>query len=80
VKKIVGEMWPGVSVSPFISRGATDSRYLRAAGIASYGMDPMPVTESEGRRAHGVDERIPAPSLRTGLEFMHRLVLALAAK
>jgi acetylornithine deacetylase/succinyl-diaminopimelate desuccinylase-like protein len=80
VKKIVAEMWPGVSVTPFLSRGATDSRYLRAAGIASYGMDPMPVTESEGRRAHGVDERIPATSLRTGLEFMHRLVLALAAK
>jgi acetylornithine deacetylase/succinyl-diaminopimelate desuccinylase-like protein len=80
VKKIVSQMWPGVAVSPFISRGATDSRYLRAAGIAAYGMDPMPVSESEGRRTHGVDERIPVTSLRTGVEFLHRLVLELAAK
>jgi acetylornithine deacetylase/succinyl-diaminopimelate desuccinylase-like protein len=80
VKKVVGQMWPGVAVSPFLSRGATDSRFLRTAGIAAYGLDPMPVTETEGRRAHGVDERIPATSLRVGVEFLYRLALELAAR
>jgi acetylornithine deacetylase/succinyl-diaminopimelate desuccinylase-like protein len=27
---------------------------------------------------HGIDERVPATSFRTGVEFMHRLVLELA--
>jgi acetylornithine deacetylase/succinyl-diaminopimelate desuccinylase-like protein len=80
VRKVVGQMWPGVPVTPFLSRGATDSRFLRQAGILAYGIDPLPVTEAEGRRAHGVDERIPVASLRTGAEFLYRLVIELAAK
>jgi acetylornithine deacetylase/succinyl-diaminopimelate desuccinylase-like protein len=80
VKRVVAHFWPGVPVAPFLSRGATDSRHLRAAGIPAYGMDPLPVTEAEGRRAHGVDERVPTASFRTGVEFFHALVLDLAAR
>jgi acetylornithine deacetylase/succinyl-diaminopimelate desuccinylase-like protein len=72
-------MWPGAPVIPTRSRGATDSRFLRGAGIPAYGIRPMPSTEEDSRRAHGVDERIPAGSLRQGVEFLHRLVLELAA-
>ena len=80
IAKIAEEMWPGVLVIPSMSRGATDSRFLRQAGIASYGIRPYGNTEDDARRAHGVDERIPANSLRMGIEYMHRLVLELAAK
>jgi acetylornithine deacetylase/succinyl-diaminopimelate desuccinylase-like protein len=79
VRKIVGEAWPSAPVIPVLSLGATDSRFLRAAGIPSYGLNPIALTEEDGRRAHGVDERIPIASLRPGLEFFHRLVLELAA-
>jgi acetylornithine deacetylase/succinyl-diaminopimelate desuccinylase-like protein len=79
IRAVVGALWPGVPVVPFMSRGATDSRHLRAAGVAAYGLGPIAMTEADARRAHGVDERIPVASLRTGVEFLHRLVLALAA-
>src|SRR5262249_36298379 len=43
-------------VVPYMSRGATDSAYLRQKGIAVYG---VPVFSRDGEsRAHGNDERI----------------------
>jgi len=74
------QMWPGLPIVPFMSRSATDSRFLRAHGVAAYGIEPIPLTDPDSRRTHGIDERIPADGLRTGIEFLHRLVLALAAK
>ncbi|MBI4346433.1 MAG: M20/M25/M40 family metallo-hydrolase [Elusimicrobia bacterium] len=79
LRKVIGELYPGVPLIPTVSRGATDSRHLRAAGIPSYGIHPIAMTESDGERAHGIDERIPAGGLRQGLEFFHKLVLELAA-
>lgn len=79
IRKVAQGMWPGLPIIPSMSRGATDSRYLREAGIPSYGIHPVALTEEDGRRAHGIDERIPASSLRSGVEFLHKLVLELAA-
>ena len=73
-------MWPGIPVIPFMSRGATDSRFLRARGIAAYGISPIAVAEADESRAHGVDERIPAASLRPAVEFLYRLVVAIAGQ
>lgn len=78
IRAIVGEMWPGAPIVPFMSRGATDSRFLRDAGIPSYGISPIAMTEADARRAHGIDERIPEASLRSGFEFLYRVVRALA--
>jgi acetylornithine deacetylase/succinyl-diaminopimelate desuccinylase-like protein len=79
VRALVEETWPGVPVVPYMSRGATDSRFLRARGYAAYGMNPIGVTEADERRSHGIDERIPAASLRRGVELLYRLVVKLAA-
>jgi acetylornithine deacetylase/succinyl-diaminopimelate desuccinylase-like protein len=62
-----------------MSRGATDSRYLRARGMAAYGINSIAIAEADARRAHGIDERIPAASLRPAVEFLYRLVLEIAA-
>ena len=78
VEKIAQEMWPGAPVIPAMFGGATDSRYLRAKGIAAYGLNPIAMLKSDSRRAHGIDERIPLASIRPGLEFLHRLVSELA--
>jgi acetylornithine deacetylase/succinyl-diaminopimelate desuccinylase-like protein len=78
IKTVAGQQWGAVPVIPFMSRGATDSRFLRKRGTLSYGLRPYPMTEEDGRRHHGVDERIPAASVRPGVEFLYRLVVALA--
>ncbi|MEO2167502.1 MAG: M20/M25/M40 family metallo-hydrolase [bacterium] len=78
IRTIAETMWPGIEIIPFMSRGATDSRFLRAAGIPAYGISPIAIGEEDGRRAHGIDERIPAASLEPGVEFLYRLVVELA--
>jgi acetylornithine deacetylase/succinyl-diaminopimelate desuccinylase-like protein len=80
IAKVAQAMWPGLPIVPFMSRGATDSRFLRAHGVAAYGISPIPLRDDDARREHGVDERIPDWSLRTGVEFLHRLVVEIAAK
>ena len=47
-------------------------------GMLAYGVGLAPNTEQDGRRAHGIDERIPAAWLRPGLDFFDRLVRTLA--
>ena len=79
IRRVLDTTSPGVPIVPFMSRGATDSRFLRAAGIAAYGFSTIATSEADARRAHGVDERIPLASVRPGIEFLHRLVLDLAA-
>lgn len=80
IRAVVEQMWPGLPIVPFMSRGATDSRFLRAKGIDAYGINPIALGENDESRMHGIDERIPAASLEPGLEFLYRLVLELAAK
>jgi acetylornithine deacetylase/succinyl-diaminopimelate desuccinylase-like protein len=80
VRNVAAKTWPKAPVIPILALGATDSRFLRAQGIPAYGLNPIALTESDGRRAHGVDERIPVASLRPAIEFMHGLVLELAAE
>ena len=79
VRKTAAAMWPGKPIVPLLSLGATDSRFVRAQGIAAYGLNPIALSEGDARRAHGIDERIPIASLRPGLEFFYRLVNELAA-
>ena len=78
IRKIAAATWPGILIVPAISTGATDSRFLRAAGIPSFGISPIPASEQDDRRAHGIDERIPTSGLKTGVEFYYKLLLELA--
>jgi acetylornithine deacetylase/succinyl-diaminopimelate desuccinylase-like protein len=80
VRIVAGEIWPSAPIVPLFALGATDSRFLRAHGIPAYGLNPIALTESDARRAHGVDERIPLASLRPAIEFFYRVVLELAAE
>ena len=67
----------GTIVIPTMGTGATDSRWLRAAGIPSYGVSGLFLGES---RAHGRDERIGVDDLYAGRRFLHRLIKELATQ
>jgi acetylornithine deacetylase/succinyl-diaminopimelate desuccinylase-like protein len=78
VEKVTGELWPGVRVIPSMGTGATDSKYLRAAGIRAYGTSGIFRTVDDIRE-HGRDERIPVRALYESQEYLYRLVKALAS-
>jgi len=61
-----------------MSTGATDSRFLRSAGIPAYGHSGL-ASEPGDNRAHGKDERLAVKSFYDGLEYQSRLVKALAS-
>jgi acetylornithine deacetylase/succinyl-diaminopimelate desuccinylase-like protein len=78
VESVTSAMWPGIPVVPTMSTGATDSRFLRTAGIAAYGTSGM-FSDIDDVRAHGRDERLPVRSLYDGQEYLYRLTKALAS-
>ncbi|HKC99264.1 MAG TPA: M20/M25/M40 family metallo-hydrolase [Methylomirabilota bacterium] len=79
VERVTQAMWPGVPVVPIMATGATDSRYLRAAGIPAYGTSGM-FGDVDDIRAHGRDERMLVQSLYEGQEYLYRLVKALSSR
>jgi acetylornithine deacetylase/succinyl-diaminopimelate desuccinylase-like protein len=75
IETITRQMWPGVPVVPVMSTGATDSLYLRNAGIPIYGTSGI-FGDIDDSRAHGKDERISVKSFYDGQEYLYRLVKA----
>lgn len=77
IEQVTAGMWPGLPVLPIMSTGATDSLYVRNAGIAAYGTSGI-FYDIDDNRAHGRDERIRVRSLYEGQEYLYRLVRRLA--
>jgi acetylornithine deacetylase/succinyl-diaminopimelate desuccinylase-like protein len=77
VEALTNEMWPGVTVIPSMSTGATDSRFMRNLGMPVYGVSGL-FTDPADYRIHGLDERITQKALYEGREFMYQLVKRLA--
>ena len=73
VRAVAEGIWPGVAIVPTMSPGATDGRYLNAAGVPTYGISGM-FHDAEGSHAHGLNERIRVKSLLDGRQFLYALV------
>jgi acetylornithine deacetylase/succinyl-diaminopimelate desuccinylase-like protein len=75
------ERWPGAVVYSGMLVGASDSKFLRGAGIRTYGVHTQPVSlleDSTGHTAHGPDERVPTKWLDDGVRFLRDVVLLLS--
>lgn len=73
VEKLAAEFWPGVPVLPILQPGATDGQFLNAAGIPTYGFEPVFVGPDLGN-IHGLNEYVSVESLLQGREFLYRLI------
>jgi acetylornithine deacetylase/succinyl-diaminopimelate desuccinylase-like protein len=73
VTELTGKMWGNIPVIPTMSTGATDSHWLREAGIPSYGVSGIFSLPGE-TNAHGRDEKLRVKSFYDGLEFLDQLV------
>ena len=73
VQKLAAEFFPGVPVLPILQPGATDGEFLNAAGIPTYGIEPLFVGADLGH-IHGLNEYVGVKSLLDCREFLYRLI------
>ncbi|ABY23784.1 peptidase M20/M25/M40 family [Renibacterium salmoninarum ATCC 33209] len=67
---------PGAKVLPYTLSGGTDNKALSKLGITGYGFAPLqlPLDLDFPAMFHGVDEWVPADSLRFGVRVLDRLL------
>ncbi len=70
---------PRALVLPYMSRGATDGSFLRAKGMAVYGV-PIFLREGGESRAHGNDERLSPENLAAGTDLLWKIVVRVAGQ
>jgi acetylornithine deacetylase/succinyl-diaminopimelate desuccinylase-like protein len=70
-------LWPGVPAVPMMVMGGTDGRYLRSAGIPTYGVQGI-FYGRDDIRFHGRDERVRVRSFYEAQTFLYELVKRLA--
>lgn len=77
VESAAAGVWGHLPIMPVMDTGASDGRYLRAAGIPTYGISGV-FLDIDNRRAHGKDERVRTQDFYDGVEFNYKLMQALA--
>jgi acetylornithine deacetylase/succinyl-diaminopimelate desuccinylase-like protein len=73
VEAVAREFWPGVPILPVLQPAGTDGKFLNAAGIPTYGIEPIFVGPDLGN-VHGLNEHVGVTALLEGREFLYRLV------
>ena len=80
MERVATTIYPGATVFPSMSTGASDQAQLRAKGIQSYGIGPA-ATESDAINypAHGDVERLAESSLYPFVQYVWAVVTEIAA-
>ena len=73
VSDLTKQMFADIPVIPVMSTGATDGRFLRAAGIPTYGVSGIFSLPGE-TNSHGRDEKLRTKAYYDGLAFLDALV------
>ncbi len=76
-EQLTRKFWPGIPVIPTMTPGATDGRFLRNAGIPTYGHSGI-ASDMFDVRAHGRDERIGVKAFHDSRQYLYELVKLLA--
>jgi acetylornithine deacetylase/succinyl-diaminopimelate desuccinylase-like protein len=79
LERTLNGMWPGLPVVPTMSTGASDGKFLRIAGMPTFGIACM-FFDMEDHRSHGKDERVGVEDFYDGVEFGYRFIKQLASK
>jgi acetylornithine deacetylase/succinyl-diaminopimelate desuccinylase-like protein len=79
VEKAAGAQAPGAPVMPFMSSWTTDAASLRRRGIVVYGLD-LPLSDDDGSRVHGKDERVALKALDWYVRFLGAVVRRVAVR
>jgi acetylornithine deacetylase/succinyl-diaminopimelate desuccinylase-like protein len=77
LESISAKLYGGLPIVPVMDTGASDGKYLRIAGIPTYGV-PGVFEDVDDTRAHGKDERIGVKDFYDGVDFYYEFIRSLA--
>ena len=75
LERVQQEMFPEAITLPTMLVAATDSAQLRAKGVQAYGVGPI---REDRSGVHGTDEQISIEGLGLFIEYLYRVVVAVA--
>lgn len=78
LEELSTRLYGGIPVVPVMDAGASDGKYLRLAGIPTYGV-PGVFEDVDDDRAHGRDERIGVKDFYEGVDFYYVFIKSLAS-
>lgn len=79
LQSLSAKLYGGLPVVPVMDTGASDGKYLRIAGIPTYGV-PGVFEDVDDVRAHGKDERIGVKDFYDGVDFYYEFIKSLGAQ
>lgn len=74
IRTAAAQTWPTARVVPTLLVASTDATAWRQRGVPVYGIGPFPSDRDTTSRVHGDDERVKIDALRTGSDFVYRIV------
>jgi acetylornithine deacetylase/succinyl-diaminopimelate desuccinylase-like protein len=78
LQALSAKLYGGLPIVPVMDTGASDGKYLRIAGIPTYGV-PGVFENVDDVRAHGKDERIGVKDFYDGVDFYYEFIKSLGA-
>jgi acetylornithine deacetylase/succinyl-diaminopimelate desuccinylase-like protein len=79
VEELSAKLYGGLPVVPVMDTGASDGKYLRIAGIPTFGV-PGVFADIDEVRAHGKDERVGVQDFYDGVEFFYLFMKSLGGR
>src|SRR5664279_3440842 len=79
VEQVTKKLWPDIPILPVMGVGASDGKYLRAAGMPTYGISGV-FLDVDDFRMHARDERIRVDDFYEGLGYNYELIKAFSGK
>jgi acetylornithine deacetylase/succinyl-diaminopimelate desuccinylase-like protein len=79
LQALSSKLYGGLPIVPVMDTGASDGKYLRIAGIPTYGV-PGVFEDVDDVRAHGKDERIGVKDFYDGVDFYYEFIKSLGAQ
>lgn len=79
LESLSAKLYGGLPIVPVMDTGASDGKYLRIAGIPTYGV-PGVFEDVDDVRAHGKDERIGVKDFYDGVDFYYEFIKSLGGQ
>jgi acetylornithine deacetylase/succinyl-diaminopimelate desuccinylase-like protein len=79
LETLSSKLYGGIPVVPVMDTGASDGKFLRMAGIPTYGV-PGVFEDINDVRAHGRDERIGVKDFYEGVDFYYLFIKSLGSQ